>query len=686
MRLSGNFQMNNNLISSLISIAAILIISSGRCAATPLTGADVFELQYASKPLISPDGKWILYNQVVANEETDRFDNFLICYDVENDISRRILKKHELTSAPSWSPDSKQFAVASKRSTNHYILFVKSGRSVPSRSCISSVGPKNLSWSPSGQSIVFNGLVEEEQQRLVKESDEAANGKWAPAVIEIQRDIYRRDGQGYLPHGVHQLFLLDTKSDNILQLTESPYNHKGPFSWKSEHELLFSGQHYPDWEHTPRNLHIYLFDIGKREATTLIDLNGPATSPQSFNRGSRIAFIGYRDLKRSYQQNDIFIYDTETADLHNLTTEFDRDITSMIASEDGSIFFGYDDRGVGKLGTYDPITQTIRTEVITDIGGVSIGRPYQGGSFSVSLDGQLSYPNASLDRPAEIAYTNGTNTKIISNVTRNFTDEHLISTVKRFSYESSYDQELIDGWVVLPPGYSESEGHLYPLILEIHGGPFANYGSRFAMEPQLYAAAGYVVVYTNPRGSTSYGERFAQLIDKNYPQQGDFEDLMSAVDYAIANYSVDANQLYVTGGSGGGILTAWIVTKTDRFKAAVSQKPVINWESLAYTSDGYMYFSQYWFDGSPTEVPDEYRRRSPLTYADKVNTPTMLMTGEQDWRTPITEAEQFYHALKINKVDTMLIRVPQSSHAIAARPSRIWMKLNYLTAWFERYK
>ena len=671
---------------SLTLIYAVLTIPSTICAAPPLAGADVFELEYASKPLISPDGKWILYNHVVANEENDRFDKLLICYDVENDLSRRILKKYDLTSTPTWSPDSKQFAIAATRSSNHSILFVKPGRTSPFKTYPTNVNAKNLTWSPSGRSIIFDGLVEEKQERLVDEPKEAASGQWAPAVVEIQRDIYRRDGQGYLPHGVHQLFLLTIEAENIRQLTESSYHHKGPFSWKGEKEILFSAQHYQDWEHTPRNLLVYSFNLIEKKAEVLIDIKGPATSPQSFKNGTKIAFVGYRDLKRSYQQNDIFIYDTETKKVRNLTADFDRDITSIMTLEDGAIFFRYDDRGVGKLGSYEFATETLSREVVTDIGGVSIGRPYQGGSFSVSNAGHLSYPKAALERPPEIAYTAGTATKIISNVTKHFTDNHRIGTVKQFRYKSSYDGELVDGWVVLPPGYSKSDGNNYPLVLEIHGGPFANYGSRFAMEPQLYAAAGYVVVYTNPRGSTSYGERFAQLIDKNYPQQGDFEDLMSAVDHAITHYSVDANRLYVTGGSGGGILTAWIVTKTDRFKAAVSQKPVINWESLAYTSDGYLYFSQYWFDGTPTDIPDEYRRRSPLSYANKVSTPTMLMTGEQDWRTPITEAEQFYHALKLNKVDTMLIRVPQSSHAIAARPSRIWMKLNYLTAWFERYK
>ena len=686
MRQNEGYRMNNNVIHSLLGIAVCLVFPGVLQGQTPLAGEDVFQLEYASNPIISPNGKWVLYNHVVANEDSDQFDKHLVCCEVETGVSKVILKKHQLTSTPTWSPNSSEFAVAGKRGKQDLILLVKPGRTTTSKSIVVDVSAKNLAYRPDGQVIIFNGFVAREQKRLVAKSEQANSGQWAPAVIEIERDIYRRDGKGYLPHGNQQLFLLNIGSNSSARLTDSSFDHEGPFSWKNKNVVLFSGQLYDDWEHTPRNSRVYSFDINAKLAEVVIDIDGPVSFPQSLFNNDEIYFIGYRDHKHSYQQSDLFIYNHSSKHIQNLTTNFDRDITRISTLDNGVTYIRYDDRGVGKIAVYDPTSGEIREGVADNVGGVSIGRPYQGGGFSVSNAGTLAYPQASLQRPSEIAIARDNETTTISDVASDFVENHKIGTVKRFNYKSSFDDREIDGWVVLPPNFSREPGKTYPLVLEIHGGPFANYGSRFAMEPQLYAAAGYVVVYTNPRGSTSYGEHFAQLIDKDYPQQGDFEDLMSAVDYAIENYSVDEKRLYVTGGSGGGILTAWIVTKTDRFKAALSQKPVINWESLAYTSDGYFYFSQYWFDGAPTAVPDEYRRRSPLSYADQVKTPTMLMTGEQDWRTPITEAEQFYHALKINKVDTMLIRVPESSHAIAARPSRIWMKLNYLTAWFERYR
>ncbi|MBA62921.1 MAG: peptidase S9 family protein [Planctomycetaceae bacterium] len=655
-------------------------------ASPTLEGNDVFDIEYADDPIISPNGRWVIYDHVRADEATDKFTRNLICHNVDEGTSSVLLKRYSGFSDVAWHPSSNHFAIAAQRDKQSYLLLIVPGRRTPSKVIPLDNVPKHLNWNPTGTAIIYNSFVPKDQKRLVPSPEDAVTGKWAPPVIEIERDIYRRDGQGYVKHGNHQIFKYDADGDYIKQLTDGPYDHTGPFGWDGDSKVLFSGQLYPDWEHTPRQDYIYAINTDTQQIDKLIDIDGPVSSPQYLSDTDSIVFLGFKDLKHSYQQTDLHIYDKKRRDIRNVTLQFDRDISAFRICSNGLIYFRYDDKGTGRIASYNPVSNLLSRDLAKNVGGVSIGRPYQGGNFSISDTGVLAYPQASLSRPAEIAVSSGSDTTLITNVTKTFTDTHSIGSSRRFSYKSTFDDEMIDGWVIFPPGYKPNSDSKYPLILEIHGGPFANYGSRFAMEPQLYAAAGYIVVYTNPRGSTSYGERFAQLINRNYPQQGDFEDLMAAVDYSIKNYSVDPDRLYVTGGSGGGILTAWIVTKTDRFKAAVSQKPVINWETLAYTSDGYFYFPQDWFDGPPTSVPDDYRRRSPLSYVDKVKTPTMLMTGEQDWRTPITEAEQFYQGLKLNDVDTILIRVPESSHSIAARPSRIWMKLNYLNAWFSRYK
>ena len=265
--------------------------------------------------------------------------------------------------------------------------------------------------------------------------------------------------------------------------------------------------------------------------------------------------------------------------------------------------------------------------------------------------------------------------------------------MEEIRYKSSKDGREIQGWIVKPPGFdsagNDSAGNdpakRYPLILEIHGGPFANYGDRFAAEAQLYAAAGYVVLYTNPRGSTSYGEEFGNLIHHAYPGD-DYFDLMSGVDAVLERGYVDPERLFVTGGSGGGVLTAWIVGRTDRFRAAVVAKPVINWTSFVLTADNANFYYRYWFPGFPWDHPEHYRARSPLSLVSAVTTPTMLLTGESDFRTPIAETEQYYQALRLRGVDTVMVRMPGAYHHIARRPSQMMSKAAHILAWFERYR
>ena len=242
------------------------------------------------------------------------------------------------------------------------------------------------------------------------------------------------------------------------------------------------------------------------------------------------------------------------------------------------------------------------------------------------------------------------------------------------------DGLLIEGWIIKPPGFDAAKK--YPLVLEIHGGPHANYGERFAVELQSYAAAGYVVLYTNPRGSTGYGEAFAQKIHHNYPGE-DHDDLMDGVDAVIAKGYIDPERLFITGGSGGGVLTAWAIGKTDRFRAAVVQKPVINW--FSFTTDISVIATRYWFGAMPWENPEEFLRRSPISLVGNVSTPTMVLTGEEDWRTPMSESEHYYQALRLQRVPAALVKIPGAPHNIGHRPSNMIDQVLHIIGWFDRY-
>jgi acylaminoacyl-peptidase len=345
------------------------------------------------------------------------------------------------------------------------------------------------------------------------------------------------------------------------------------------------------------------------------------------------------------------------------------------------VYFLFDDQGETRIGRVSAVGQT--QVLARNVGGTSLGRPYDGGSFTVSPTGRFVYTLSTPEHPADIAVGGpGQETRRLTALNDDLFSFRKLGAVEEIWFASSYDKRQIQGWIVKPPDFDP--GKKYPLILEIHGGPFANYGNRFTAEIQLYAAAGYVVLYTNPRGSTSYGEEFGNLIHHNYPGQ-DYDDLMSGVDAVIALGYVDAEQLFVTGGSGGGVLSSWIIGKTNRFKAAVVAKPVINWTSFALTADMYTFFHKYWFSDYPWNQAEEYWRRSPLSLVGNVSTPTMLLTGEADYRTPISESEQYYQALRLRKVESVMVRIPAASHGIAARPSNLIAKVAHILKWFNTH-
>lgn len=245
------------------------------------------------------------------------------------------------------------------------------------------------------------------------------------------------------------------------------------------------------------------------------------------------------------------------------------------------------------------------------------------------------------------------------------------------------DGRDIQGWVVKPPGFDPQKN--YPLLVENHGGPVSNYGARFSPEVQLYAAAGYIVFYPNPRGSTGYGEAFGDLLFNNYPGD-DYQDVMDGVDTLIESGLAHEEQLYVTGGSAGGIMTAWIVGKNNRFRAAAVIKPIMNWMSKTLTADNYYDYANYRYAGQPWENIEGYMKFSPISLVGNVKTPTLLMVGTADMRTPISEAKQMYNALKILGIDTALIEVPGAPHNIADRPSQLITKVDHILAWFTKYQ
>jgi dipeptidyl aminopeptidase/acylaminoacyl peptidase len=458
----------------------------------------------------------------------------------------------------------------------------------------------------------------------------------------------------------------------------------GGQAWLGNDALLVVGNDVEDRELDPIESEIYAVSLDDLTRTVLTSRDGPDLNPVVSPDGTKIAYLGYDDLVKSYQQTDLYVMNADGSEPTEIAADFDRSFGQISWHPNGRSLIAQ----IENAGINDVISISMNGEIetlVTNVGGTSIGRPYAAGSHSVSDTRRpvIAYTAGATDRPAEIGVAGrNVDDRILTDLNSDVFDHLDLAVIEEIQIPSRHDGLEIEAWVALPPGF-EADGSA-PMIMEIHGGPFAMYGPYFAAEIQRFAAEGYVTVYVNPRGSTGYGADFAMAIDKAYPGY-DYEDLMSVVDALIDRNYVSPERLFVTGGSGGGILTAWIVGKTDRFAAAASVKPVINWMTMALSADIAQFVRRHWIRADPWENPDAFLDLSPIMLIENVVTPTMVMVGEEDWRTPTWEAEQFYTALKLKGVDTALIRIPGSSHSIASRPSRLIAKTDNIMGWFAEY-
>jgi dipeptidyl aminopeptidase/acylaminoacyl peptidase len=448
--------------------------------------------------------------------------------------------------------------------------------------------------------------------------------------------------------------------------------------------ILFSGNRKDNWRLDPVGSQIYRVSIADATLATLVDRTGPFHEPKVSPDGSKIAYLGFDDRQLGYQNVRVYVMDRDGSNTHSVTDSLDRTVERLEWAADGrSLYIRYAESAVMKVARLSLNGHLV--PVASGLAGGELDRPYTNdGGFSVSNNGTVAFASGDPTHPPDLAVTRGGASRRLTRLNDELFADKKLGEVRSLAVISSFDKRPIDAWLVLPPGFAA--GRKYPLILEIHGGPFASYGPVFSTDDQLYAAAGYVVLYANPRGSTSYGEEFANLIHHDYPGH-DYDDLMSAVDAAIGTDMVDPDELFVTGGSGGGVLTAWIVGKTHRFRAAVAQKPVINWASFALTTDIATFVPKYWFGKLPWEDPQDYWRRSPLSLVGNVTTPTLVIVGDQDFRTPVSDSEQYYEALKLRSIPTALVKVPGASHGgLAARPSQSAAKASAILAWYQRYR
>ena len=687
MKIKNSFTNTSPLIQKTLLAASLMFVSAHAINAeenfSRFEPMDVFDLEWASDPRVSPDGETIVYVRKSNDIMKDRERSNLWQVSADGTDHRPLYSGLNSIRSPRWSPNGEKLAFISNDTGSqqiHVRWFDNGDTAVISQLQAS---PSNLSWSPDGKWLAFTMNVKAPTKSIAEPRTKPEGATWAKKPITVTTTRYQYDGRGIVEPAYRHVFIVPADGGTSRQLTEGNFNHYGSLAWSpNSDQVFFSAYRSDDWELVSDEADIYSVNISTKKLKQITNQSGAERSPVISPNGKMIAFTKEERRPLAYSPDRIAVMDLNGQNLRMLSEDLDGDASNLIWADDSeSIYYTYDERGIRKIGQAT-IKGNLRS-VIKGVGGTTIGRPYLSGGFHTNND-TLAFTHGTSDRPANIAIMQDGQVQILTRLNDDLLGHRRLGSVKEITYKSSFDGQEIQGWYITPPDFDPSKK--YPLILEIHGGPHLAYGPYFSAELQIMAAAGYVVFYNNYRGSLSYGEDFALLLQYKYSSKEDFADHMSGIDKLIDLGFIDDENLFIAGGSAGGIATAYAVGLTDRFNAAVAAKPVINWLSKPLTADSMVGQIYHQFPGPPWEHVEHYWERSPLSLMGNVTTPTMLITGENDRRTPISETEQFYQALRLKGVDSAMVRLPDTSHGIASRPSRLISKVDHILAWFERYK
>jgi dipeptidyl aminopeptidase/acylaminoacyl peptidase len=663
------------LPGALLSLFILALPAAAQAPATRTLKLDTYlDLESVSDAQIAPDASRIVYTRQWTDKINDRRASSLWIMNTDGS------KNHHLIDGGGarWSSDGTRIAYVHEGQPSGSQIFVRWMDSEGASTQITRLenGPSAISWSPDGKWIAFTSSIEDKADFAgVNLPGRPSGARWTGEPKVVERASYKRDRSGYIDTGWTHIFVVPADGGTPRQLTDGDYNHNGPVWSPDGKEIYFSSNRQPDNDR-PENWQesdIYAIDVATKTIRQLTTRKGPDGSPTPSPDGKLIAYTGDDAHRDTYRNNKLYVMNRDGSGSRVISGNFDQQPGNLQWAPDGSGVY-IDVRMDGYANVYfvplnGPVRAVTQGKHLLDLNSFAKNGTAAATIASAYEPGDIY--TFSLATPAKRTRLTSVNTDILEGVK--------LGEVEEIWYDSDGGFK-IQGWIVKPPNFNAAQK--YPLMLAIHGGPHSMYDGGFNFAFQEHAANGYVTLYTNPRGSTGYGSAFANAINHDYPG-ADFPDLMKGVDEMLKKGYIDEQNLFVYGCSGGGILTTYIVGNTNRFRAASANCAIVNWMSAMGTSDATSYtrtFEKYFWD-DPTEWID----RSSIFYVENVKTPTMLMTGEMDLRTPMGQAEEYYQALRILGVPTVLVRYQGEWHGTTSKPSNFLRTQLYLRKWFEKF-
>ncbi len=676
------------------------------CGVAPLAAqqravsdSDLFAFRWVASPQISPDGRHAAYVLVTANAKHDGYETSLWLVGTDGASTPRRLTAGPKDGAPRWSPDGTTLAFLRPKDGHSqlYLLPLTGGEAQQLSDLPKGASP--AAWSPDGKMIAFTSTTTAEDLAKKDKKDKGDESK--SDVRVVTQAEFRADDEGYFDPAEHTHIwtvpagMPGDEPATARQVTSGPFDENAPQWSRDGARLYFASDRVAESYYYPPDNNVYSVPPAGGTLDTIVNIDGPVFGPALAPDGQAVAFRGWVNPRaaRSYNQSDLFVWRDGRA--KNLTGDYDFDMGGSVLGDqapprggegsspniwtaDGkAVIVATTEHGRSNLVRFDAQTGAREPLTTGDHAVLAYTATPDARRFALTIGDPTHLPDV---------YALDAQTKRLTQLTH--VNDSLFAKLRLVTPEDfwypSFDGRKIETWILKPVGFTP--GKKYPLILNIHGGPHTAYGYIFFHEMQWMAAKGYVVVYPNPRGSTTYGQEFGNIIQYKYPGD-DYKDLMIAVDSVIRRGYVDSTKLGVTGGSGGGLLTDWAVGHTHRFAAAVSQRDVADWLGFWYTAD-FTLFQPSWFRSTPFRDPQEFLTRSPVRYADSVTTPLMFILGEEDLRAPPNQGgEAMFRALKYLHRTTVQVRFPGESHELSrsGKPVHRVERLQHILNWFDKY-